>query len=256
MKTFLLKTYKPITPSLRSRRILNKKILGKNQPIKCLTRGLIKTGGRNQQGRITVRHRGGGTKKRYRMITFHALDKIVPAKVLRIEYDPNRSAFIALLRSLNTNSYSYIYSYILAPEGLKTGALITSSSTVLASNLPLTEFPLGSVVHNISGKYCRSAGTYATLLSLNNGVATLALPSKQILSISSKASASLGKVSNPEHNKTIIGKAGGSRWLGYRPTVRGEAMNPVDHPHGGKTKGGRIPRSPWGKIQKKTKKKR
>ena|ERR1700728_3836224 len=248
-----MKTYKPRTPSLRSRRIINKKNLGKNQPLKCLTRGFQKTGGRNQQGHITVRHRGGGTKKRYRMITFNPLNlsKIIPAKVLRIEYDPNRSAFIALLHSLNTN----FYSYILAPEGLKPGTLITSTSLNLASNFPLSEFPLGSILHNIAGKFCRSAGTYATLLSINNGVATLAFPSKKIFAISSKERASLGKVSNSEHNKTILGKAGVSRWLGYRPTVRGEAMNPVDHPHGGKTKGGRIPRSPWGKIQKKKKKK-
>jgi large subunit ribosomal protein L2 len=213
---------------------------------KQLTFGLIKTGGRNFQGRITVRHRGGGHKRIYRILTSH---QIVPARVIRIDYDPNRSAYIALIRSLTSNYYYYI----LAPDGLTAGSIL--SSTSLGTSLPLSQFPLGSKLYDINNKVCRAAGTFATLIALGNGKATLILPSKKTISLSANFNARLGRVSNPQHNLEIRKKAGASRWLGIRPTVRGEAMNPVDHPHGGKTKGGRLPRSPWGKLTrgKKTK---
>ena len=223
------------------------------KPEKSLLRPLHKKGGRNNQGKITARHRGGGHKRRYRIIDFHRNKDGVIAKVDSIQYDPNRSARIALLHYRDGEKR-----YILAPDGLKAGDRVESgadSPPDLGNALPLRNIPLGTEIHNVEllpgrgGAMCRSAGSSARLLAREGDWAQLSLPSGEIRRVPSKCRATIGKVGNPEHMAVRLGKAGRKRWLGRRPHVRGTAMNPIDHPHGGgegRTKGGRHPVSPTG----------
>lgn len=227
------------------------------QPEKSLLRPKRRTGGRNNQGRITVRHRGGGHKRRYRLIDFRRNKDGVPGLVKTIEYDPNRSARIALVHYADGEKR-----YILAPDGLKLGAQVMSgpgAAPAVGNCLPLAEIPLGTDIHNIEvhpgrgGAMCRSAGARATLAARDAGWAQINLPSGEIRRVPAKCRATIGATSNPEHMKIVLGKAGRKRWLGRRPRVRGTAMNPIDHPHGGgegRTKGGRHPVSPTGKPAK------
>jgi large subunit ribosomal protein L2 len=223
------------------------------KPEKSLLRPLNKKGGRNNQGKITARHRGGGHKRRYRVIDFRRSKDGVPAKVHSIEYDPNRSARIALLHYVDGEKR-----YILAPDGLKAGTQVLSGPDAppsVGNALPLKRIPLGSDIHNIEllpgqgGVMCRSAGTSATLVAREANWAQLTLPSGEIRRVPAACRATIGKVGNAEHMNITLGKAGRKRWLGRRPHVRGTAMNPIDHPHGGgegRTKGGRHPVSPTG----------
>jgi len=223
------------------------------KPERSLLRPIKKTGGRNNQGRITARHRGGGHKRRYRVIDFLRNKDSVPAKVDSIQYDPNRSARIALLHYADGEKR-----YIIAPDGLKAGMMVESgenSPPDVGNSMPLRNVPIASVIHNVelqAGRgavMCRSAGTSATLMAREAGWAQISLPSGEIRRIPSACKATIGKVGNTDHMNVVLGKAGRSRWLGRRPHVRGTAMNPVDHPHGGgegRTKGGRHPVSPTG----------
>jgi len=234
-------------------------------PEKSLLRPLKKTGGRNNLGRITVRHRGGGHKRRYRLIDFKRDKFDVPAKVATIEYDPNRSARISLLHYADGEKR-----YIIAPQGLNVGDVVVAGEQVdikPGNALPLRAIPLGTNLHNIEmkpgkgGQLIRSAGTVAQLVAKDEQYAQLRLRSGEIRRIRIECMATVGAVSNPENMNINLGKAGRNRWLGRRPTVRGVAMNPVDHPHGGgegKTSGGRHPVTPWGKPTKgyKTRKRR
>ena len=264
-----LKYYKPRTPSLRHRVTVSRSTLHKGKPHKPLTKGLIKTGGRNNQGRITSYHRGGGAKRLYRFIDFKRNeDSNYIGKVIRLEYDPNRTAFIALVYSKETNSYKYI----IAPEKLEIGSTIQSShksdiSIVTGNTLKLKHLPVNIPIHNIElypgkgGQLVRSAGTYAEIVKKgDDGYASVSLPSGEVRYIRLDCKATVGIVSNYNHKNIKLGKAGASRWLGKRPVVRGVAMNPVDHPHGGgegKTSGGRPSVTPWGRPTKgyKTRKK-
>ena len=235
------------------------------KPEKSLLRPLKKTGGRNNLGRITVRHRGGGHKRRYRLIDFKRDKFDVPAKVATIEYDPNRSARISLLHYADGEKR-----YIIAPQGLNVGDVVVAGEQVdikPGNALPLRAIPLGTNLHNIEmkpgkgGQLIRSAGTVAQLVAKDEQYAQLRLRSGEIRRIRIECMATVGAVSNPENMNINLGKAGRNRWLGRRPTVRGVAMNPVDHPHGGgegKTSGGRHPVTPWGKPTKgyKTRKRR
>ena len=235
------------------------------KPEKSLLRPLKKTGGRNNLGRITVRHRGGGHKRRYRLIDFKRDKFDVPAKVATIEYDPNRSARISLLHYADGEKR-----YIIAPQGLNVGDVVVAGEQVdikPGNALPLRAIPLGTNLHNIEmkpgkgGQLIRSAGTVAQLVAKDEQYAQLRLRSGEIRRIRIECMATVGAVSNPENMNINLGKAGRNRWLGRRPTVRGVAMNPVDHPHGGgegKTAGGRHPVTPWGKPTKgyKTRKRR
>jgi large subunit ribosomal protein L2 len=226
-------------------------------PEKSLLRPIKKTGGRNNQGKITARHRGGGHKRMYRLIDFKRNKDGVPAKVHSIQYDPNRSARIALLYYADGEKR-----YIIAPDALFQGATVESGDRAapnVGNCLPMKLIPLGSAIHNIEmnlgrgGVLCRSAGTNATLTAREADWAQITLPSGEIRRIPSACRAVMGKVSNSDHSKVRLGKAGRTRWLGRRPHVRGTAMNPVDHPHGGgegRTKGGRHPVSPTGKSAK------
>jgi len=227
------------------------------KPEKTLLRPLIKTGGRNNQGRITSRHRGGGHKRRYRLIDFRRNKDGVPANVDSIQYDPNRTARIALLNYADGEKR-----YIIAPSGLKQGDQVMSgpgAPAKVGNCLPLSKMPLGTTIHNIElqegrgGVLCRSAGTHATLMAREADWAQISLPSGEIRRIPSRCRATVGATSNVDHSGRVLGKAGRKRWLGRRPHVRGTAMNPVDHPHGGgegRTKGGRNPVSPEGKSAK------
>ena len=222
-------------------------------PERSLLRPLNRKAGRNNQGKITIRHRGGGHKRMYRIIDFKRNKDGVPAKVDSIQYDPNRSARIALLKYVDGEKR-----YIIAPDGLKTGARLESGPEVaptLGNCLPLKNIPLGTQVHNVEvtpgrgGAMCRSAGTSATLVAREADWAQLTLPSGEIRRVPSRCRATVGKVGNSDHMAIVLGKAGRKRWLGRRPHVRGTAMNPIDHPHGGgegRTKGGRHPVSPEG----------
>ena len=222
-------------------------------PERSLLRKLTKTGGRNNQGKITVRHRGGGHKRMYRVIDFRRDKDGVQAKVASIQYDPNRSARIALLHYVDG-----VKRYILAPDGLVVGAMVESGQTAppaVGNSLPMKYIPAGTSVHNIElrtgagGVLCRSAGTSATLMARESEWAQIQLPSGEIRRVPSACKATIGKVGNSDHSKVVLGKAGRKRWLGRRPHVRGTAMNPVDHPHGGgegRNKGGRHPVSPSG----------
>ncbi len=252
-----LKTYNPTTPSQRQLVLVDRSEIWKGGPEKKLTVGKRKTGGRNNHGHITTRHIGGGHKQRYRLIDFKRDKFNVDAKVERIEYDPNRTAFIALIKYTDGT-----LSYILAPQRLTVGQVIVAGEKVdiLPGNaLPLKNIPVGTIVHNIEmkpgkgGQLARAAGSYAQLAGKDSGYALLKLRSGEVRLVRSECIATIGAVSNPDHQNIVIGKAGRNRWRGVRPTVRGVAMNPVDHPHGGgegKTSGGRHPVTPWGKPTK------
>ena len=255
-----VKRFRPITPTLRYKTVNSFAEVDRSGPEKSLLRGAVsKSGGRNNQGRMTMRRRGGGHKRRYRVIDFKRNKLGVPGKVASIEYDPNRSAFIALVVYADGDKR-----YVLAPSGLNTGDKIISGTKVpisVGNSMPLLDMPLGSVIHNVElkpgagGQLARSAGTEVQLLgrSDENGRAQLRLPSGEIREVEARCMATLGQVGNVEHANVVIGKAGRSRWLGRRPKVRGSVMNPVDHPHGGgegKTGSGRHPVTPWGKPTK------
>ena len=248
-----IKTYNPTTPSLRFTSTTDKSELWNGAPHKPLTAAIKKNGGRNNAGRITCRHKGGGHKRSFRVIDFKRNKLDVPATVERIEYDPNRSAHIALVKYQDGD-----FSYIIAPAKLKAGDTVVSSSTAeisVGNCLPLSNIPTGTSVHNVEfqpaggAKIIRSAGCFAQLLSKTNGYAILKLRSGEVRKVPLGCRAVIGVVSNGDNQNQKLGKAGRNRWLGVRPTVRGVAMNPVDHPHGGgegKTSGGRHPVSPWG----------
>lgn len=252
-----LKKYNPTTPSQRGLIRIDRGDLWKGRPHKSLTKGLTKTGGRNNLGRMTARHRGGGHKRLYRMVDFkrNKLDSV--ATIERIEYDPNRSAYIALVKYDDG-----VFSYILAPAKLKAGDKIISSANAdikIGNCLPLKNIPVGTIIHNVEmkpgkgGQIARSAGTSVNLVGKDSGYAQIKLASGEVRLIPLECMATIGTLSNADKKNTIIGKAGRSRWLGKRPHVRGVAMNPVDHPHGGgegKTSGGRHPVTPWGKPTK------
>jgi len=252
-----LKTFNPITPSQRQLVIVDRSELWKGKPVKALTEGLRASGGRNNTGRITQRYRGGGHKRRYRMVDFRRTKDDVAATVERLEYDPNRNAFIALVRYEDG-----ALSYILAPQRLKVGDKVVSGEKVdvkPGNAMPLRSIPIGTIVHNVEmkagkgGQIARSAGTYVQLVGRDAGYALLRLSSGEVRMVRAECRATIGAVSNPDHQNINYGKAGRMRWLGHRPSVRGVAMNPIDHPHGGgegRTSGGRHPVTPWGKPTK------
>lgn len=253
-----LKQYKPTTPSQRGLVQVDRSVLWKGKPVKKLTEGLTKKGGRNHHGRITARRRGGGHKRTYRIIDFKRSGKFdMPATVERIEYDPNRTAFIALITYQDGEQ-----SYILAPQRLAVGDMVIASekADIKPGNaMPLNKMPIGTIVHNVElkpgkgGQIARAAGSYVQLVGRDQGYALLRLGSGEQRMVHSSCMATVGAVSNPDQSNITIGKAGRSRWLGKRPSVRGVAMNPVDHPHGGgegRTSGGRHPVTPWGKPTK------
>jgi len=253
-----LKTYKPITPSLRQRVSVDRSELWKGKPEKSLTEGLNKTGGRNNHGRITTRHIGGGHARRYRVIDFKRRKFGVEAVVERLEYDPNRTAFIALVKYKKDG----VKAYILAPQRLSKGDVVVSGEKVdikPGNAMPLKNIPVGTIVHNVEmkpgkgGQLARSAGAYVQIAGRDTGVVQIKLNSGELRTVPQECMATIGAVSNPDHQNEMIGKAGRSRWKGIRPCVRGVAMNPVDHPHGGgegRTSGGRHPVTPWGKGTK------
>jgi large subunit ribosomal protein L2 len=249
----ILKTYNPTSPAMRFRTTIDNKDLSKERPLKSLTESKLRISGRNNKGRLTVRHRGGGHKKLYRIIDFKRDKREIPAKVISLEYDPNRSANIALLAYADGEKR-----YILAPDGLSVGTTVIAGDVadiLIGNAIPLKNIPLGTMVHNIEmrkgkgGQLARSAGTAAQLLAKEAGYAQVKMPSGETRMINLDCYATIGQVGNLNYENVSIGKAGRSRWLGKRPTVRGVAMNPIDHPHGGgegKTSGGRNPVSPWG----------
>jgi len=254
-----VKKFRPVTPTLRYKTVNSFDEVSVDKPQKALLRGAVsKSGGRNNQGRMTMRRRGGGHKRRYRVVDLKRNKLGVPGKVASIEYDPNRSSFIALVVYADGDKR-----YILAPAGLTVGADIVSGSDApisVGNAMPLLNVPLGSTIHNVElqpgagGQLARSAGAEVQLLGRGeNGRAQLRLPSGEIREVAVQCMATLGQVGNVEHGNVVLGKAGRSRWLGRRPKVRGVVMNPVDHPHGGgegKTSGGRHPVTPWGKPTK------
>ena len=253
-----MKRYKPTTPGRRGMTSVDYSILTKKKPEKKLIKKLVKKAGRGYRGRITVRHRGGGHKRKYRLIDFKRFDKMdVPAKVASIEYDPNRSSFIALLYYQDGEKR-----YILAPDGLKKGQEVICQEKAplqIGNRMQLKSILTGSQVYNIEllprkgGQLIRSAGSFAQVMAHEGGYTHLKLASGEIRMVRDNCLASLGQLSNPEHNAVVIGKAGRSRWMGRRPTVRGSAMNPCDHPHGGGENRQSIglrrgPKTPWGKL--------
>ena len=252
-----LRHYNPTSPGRRGLVLVDKSELWKGKPERSLVEGLSGKGGRNNNGRITARRRGGGHKRRYRQIDFKRLKYDIPATVERIEYDPNRSAFIALLKYEDGE-----LSYIIAPQRLAPGDKVISGEHVdirPGNALPMANIPVGTIIHNVEMKVgggaqiARSAGTYVQLIGKDQGYAQLRLTSGEIRLIRAECMATIGAVSNPDKANIKLGKAGRNRWLGKRPAVRGVAMNPVDHPHGGgegRTSGGRHPVSPWGKPTK------
>jgi len=261
-----VKKYKPVTPSLRFRTGYTFDEITTSEPEKSLLRPLHKTAGRNNTGRITCRHRGGGHRRHYRIIDFKRNKFDIPAKVATIEYDPNRTARIALLHYVDGEKR-----YIIAPDGLKVGDKIMSGLSnveiAVGNSMPLDKIPMGSFVHNIElksgrgGQIARSAGTYGQVIAKDGDYVHVKMPSNDVHLIRKECLATIGQVSNTDHNLIQLGKAGRKRWLGIRPTVRGVVMNPVDHPMGGgegKSSGGRHPVSPWGKPAKggKTRKKK
>lgn len=252
-----LKKHKPTTPSRRHMVLSDFAEITKSSPERSLVRAKKSNAGRNSAGRISVRHRGGGHKRRYRVIDFKRDKFGIPAKVASIEYDPNRSARIALLHYADGEKR-----YIIAPAGLKVGTMVMSgpdAEPAVGNALPLNKIPLGMAVHNIEliagrgGQMVRSAGTSAQLMSREEEFAHIKMPSGEIRLVRTNCLATIGRVGNVEHNNIVMGKAGRKRWLGIRPTVRGVAMNPVDHPMGGgegRTSGGGHPKSPWGLLAK------
>lgn len=250
-----IKEYKPINSSTRGLKLIKRDGLWKGSPLKMLTISKNSKAGRNNMGQITVRRRGGGHKQAYRIIDFKRNKFDIPATVERIEYDPNRSAFIALIKYEDG-----IFSYIICPEGLKVGDKVISSKKLLdvkpGNAMPLAVMPIGSLIHNIESKpgagarIARSAGMFAQLAGKDNGYAIVRLQSGETRMFPLDCLATLGTVSNQDKKNQKLGKAGRNRWLGKRPSVRGESMNPVDHPHGGRTRGGRIPTSPTGVCAK------
>ena len=253
-----LKKYNPTTPSQRQLVIVDRSALYKGKPVKSLTEGLSRKGGRNNTGRITARRIGGGHKKTYRIVDFKRRKFDVEGTIERLEYDPNRTAYIALVTYTDGEQ-----AYILAPQRIAVGDKVVSSAGAVdvkpGNTMPLQFMPVGTIVHNIEmkpakgGQVARSAGAYAQLVGRDNGMATLRLNSGEQRLVQGSCLATVGAVSNPDHLNINDGKAGRTRWRGKRPAVRGVAMNPVDHPHGGgegRTSGGRHPVSPWGKPTK------
>jgi large subunit ribosomal protein L2 len=252
-----LKQFKPTTPGQRGLVLIDRSDLWKGAPVKALTEGLTKHGGRNNFGRITARRQGGGHKRNYRLIDFKRLKADMPATVERLEYDPNRTAFIALVKYGDGE-----LSYILAPQRLQVGDSVVSGERVdvkPGNAMPLRSIPVGTIVHNVElkpgagGKLARAGGTYVQLVGRDRGYALLKLASGEVRMVRAECQATIGAVSNPDQSNTKLGKAGRKRWMGKRPSVRGVAMNPIDHPHGGgegRTSGGRHPVTPWGKPTK------
>jgi len=248
-----VRKYRPTSPGRRFMAVSSFEEITKSKPERSLTEPVKKTGGRNNAGRITTRHQGGGHKRRYRVVDFKRTKDGVPAKVAAIEYDPNRSARIALLHYADGAK-----AYILAPAGLRVGATVESgpAADIKPGNaLPLENIPTGTLVHNVElrpgqgGKMARSAGSGVQLVAKDEPYGVLRLPSGEMRRVPLACRATVGQVGNSDHGNIVSGKAGRSRWLGKRPGVRGSAMNPVDHPHGGgegKSKGGRHPVTPWG----------
>ncbi|RIJ26365.1 50S ribosomal protein L2 [Henriciella barbarensis] len=249
-----LKTFNPTSPGQRQLVIVDKSGLHKGRPVKSLTEGLSKSGGRNNRGRVTVRGIGGGAKRLYRKIDFKRQRWDIEATVERLEYDPNRTAFIALIRYSDGEQ-----SYIIAPQRLAAGDKVMTSKTadIKPGNvLPLKNIPVGTIVHNVEMKplkgaqIARSAGTYVQIVGRDAGYAQIKLSSGELRMVPDSCLAAIGAVSNPDNMNTVLSKAGRARHFGRRPKVRGVAMNPVDHPHGGgegKSSGGRHPVTPWGK---------
>jgi large subunit ribosomal protein L2 len=252
-----LKTFKPVTPGLRQLVIVDRGELYKGKPVKQLTEGKTSSGGRNNHGRVTVRFRGGGHKQAYRIVDFKRRKLGVPAKVERIEYDPNRTCFIALIRYADDE-----LSYIIAPQRIAVGDEVISGQQVdvkPGNAMALASMPVGTIVHNVEmkigkgGAMVRAAGTFAQVVGRDQGYVIIRLNSGEQRLIHGQCFATVGAVSNPDHMNASIGKAGRTRWLGRRPHNRGVTMNPVDHPHGGgegRTSGGRHPVTPWGKPTK------
>ncbi len=252
-----LRKFNPTTPSQRQLVLVDRSELWKGRPEKTLTEGLNSAGGRNNLGRVTMRRRGGGAKKLYRVIDFKRRKFDIEAKVERIEYDPNRTAFIALVKYLDGE-----LAYIIAPQRLKVGDRIISGEKVdvkPGNAMPLRSIPVGTIIHNVElkpgkgGQIARSAGNYAQLVGRDGAMAQLRLQSGEVRLAPAECMATIGAVSNADHLNETVGKAGRQRHKGNRPSVRGVAMNPVDHPHGGgegRTSGGRHPVTPWGKPTK------
>jgi large subunit ribosomal protein L2 len=252
-----LKKYKPNTPAMRGLVLVDKSELWKGRPVKTLTEGVTKSGGRNNNGRVTSRRRGGGHKRLYRIVDFKRAKFDVSAVVERIEYDPNRSAFIALLKYDDGEQ-----AYIIAPQRLQEGdrVIAANRADIKPGNaMPMENMPVGTIIHNVEmkpgrgGQMARAAGTYVQLIGKDSGFAQLRLTSGELRMVPAKCMATIGAVSNADNKNQNMSKAGRSRWLGKRPKVRGVAMNPVDHPHGGgegRTSGGRHPVTPWGKPTK------
>jgi large subunit ribosomal protein L2 len=251
------KTYKPKTPGRRQLVTVDRSGLYRGKPVKKLTEGLGRNGGRNNTGRITARRRGGGHKRTYRIIDYKRRKWDIEATVQRLEYDPNRTAFIALIEYADGE-----LPYILAPQRLKDGdkVIAAASCDVKPGNaMPIRAIPVGTIIHNVEikpekgGQIARSAGTYAQLVGRDGPYGIIRLNSGEQRLVHGNCMASVGAVSNPDNSNISLGKAGRNRWLGKRPSVRGVAMNPVDHPHGGgegRTSGGRHPVTPWGKPTK------
>ena len=248
-----IKKYGPTTPGRRGMTVTDYSVLSKVAPERSLLEPMKKHSGRNNTGRITVRHQGGGNRTKYRVIDFKRQKTDMPATVKTLEYDPNRSAFIALVEYTDG-----VKSYIIAPDGLKVGDVVISGkgADIKPGNaLPMARIPVGTVLHNIElnpgrgGQFCRAAGTYAQLVAKEGKYALLRMPSGEVRKVLATCLATIGQVGNIQHENISLGKAGRNRWLGRRPKVRGVAMNPVDHPLGGgegRSSGGRHPVSPWG----------
>lgn len=259
-----IKKFKPVTPGNRFRSIVKRDVVTRSEPEKSLTEPIRKKGGRNHHGRITTRRRGGGHKRRYRKIDFRRNKATVPGVVAEIEYDPNRSAHIALIHYVDGEKR-----YILHPKGLGVGDTVVAGEGAdikVGHALSLERIPLGTVVHNVElkpgkgGQMARSAGAGVQVVAKEGDYVTLRLPSTEVRRVRKECMATVGEVGNAEHELQVLGKAGATRWRGRRPKVRGVAMNPVDHPLGGgegRTSGGRPPVSPWGKPEgKKTRNKK
>jgi large subunit ribosomal protein L2 len=249
-----LKTYRPTSPGLRHLVQVDRSHLWKGSPVKMLVEGKTKTGGRNSDGRITTRHIGGGHKQLYRHVDFKRRKFDMPAVVERLEYDPNRTAFIALIKYEDGT-----LSYILAPQRLGVGDTVVAGAKVdvkPGNAMPLSAMPLGTIIHNVElkplrgGQLARSAGSFVQLVGRDAGWAVLKLNSGETRKVRADCMASVGAVSNPDHMNTVTGKAGRTRWKGTRPTVRSITMNPIDHPNGGRTNGGKHWATPWGKPTK------